>query len=168
MAYDAKAIANYFLDLARASNSALTPMKLQKLVFFAHGWCLALYGRPLIADAVEAWKFGPVIPSLYHEFKSAGSAAIETPASTVDLENFDLVFPRVPQEDRETRELLDQVWRSYGGLSAYQLSSLTHLPGSPWSQVREGREDDARGVVIPEPLIARHFAAQAEKNRAAA
>src|SRR5215510_7158653 len=70
--YDSKAAANWFLDLGQP----LTPMKLQKLVYFAHGWSLALTGVPLIKDAVEAWRYGPVIPALYHEFKHNGARPI--------------------------------------------------------------------------------------------
>ena len=73
MPYDPKAIANYFLDLARAQEKALTPLKIQKLVYFANGWHLAIKGVPLINEQVEAWRFGPVIPSLYTHFERMGN-----------------------------------------------------------------------------------------------
>jgi uncharacterized phage-associated protein len=61
MPYPAAAIANEFIKVAKRNGVLLTPMKLQKLVYFAHGWYLALLGKPLINEPVEAWKFGPVI-----------------------------------------------------------------------------------------------------------
>jgi uncharacterized phage-associated protein len=67
--YDAIAIANYFIEKSLATGKRLTPMQLVKLVYIAHGWYLARTGKPLLADAVQAWQFGPVIPTLYHEFK---------------------------------------------------------------------------------------------------
>ncbi|HEY1718789.1 MAG TPA: type II toxin-antitoxin system antitoxin SocA domain-containing protein, partial [Verrucomicrobiae bacterium] len=55
------AVANRFIELAQKSDSKLTLMKLLKIVYFAHGWHLALRDKsPLIDDTVEAWKFGPV------------------------------------------------------------------------------------------------------------
>ena len=55
MTYQAVAIANAFIDIGKQNNATdLTPMKLQKLVYFAHGWNLGATGRPLINEEVEA------------------------------------------------------------------------------------------------------------------
>jgi uncharacterized phage-associated protein len=167
VAYDAKAIANYFLDLAQEKKTSLTPMKLQKLIFFAHGWNLALHDEPLIVDPVEAWQFGPVVPSVYHEFKHARSGAISGKATEFDLENFELVEPTLPSEDMRTPQLLRQVWEAYGKLSAVQLSNLTHLPDTPWAKARAAHGEQARKVVIDDASIQQHFKVLAEQNRAA-
>ena len=64
--YSSKAVANSFLDIAEAGNvNDISPMKLQKLVYYAHAWHLAFLGQPLIREEVQAWKFGPVIPDVY-------------------------------------------------------------------------------------------------------
>src|SRR5262245_29920187 len=76
--YSALAVANYFLDLAKAKGLALDPMKLQKMIFFAHGWSLALYDEKLIDEPIQAWQYGPVVQSVYHEFKSFGAARIDS------------------------------------------------------------------------------------------
>jgi uncharacterized phage-associated protein len=76
MPFPAEAVANEFLELAKKDGEALSPMKLLKLVYFAHGWHLALTGEPLIEEPVQAWQFGPVIPSIYHQFKRFGSGPI--------------------------------------------------------------------------------------------
>jgi uncharacterized phage-associated protein len=76
MPYDPKAIANYLLEVAKNHNETLTPMKIQKLVYFANGWHLALKNEPLINEQVEAWPYGPVIPSLYRAFRRFGDQAI--------------------------------------------------------------------------------------------
>jgi uncharacterized phage-associated protein len=167
MAYDAKAIANYFLDLADEHKTSLTPMKLQKLIFFAHGWHLALYDEPLIADQVEAWQFGPVVPSIYQEFKHERSGAISTKATEFDLEKFDFLEPVVPKNDVRARGILDKVWQAYGKLTAIQLSNLTHLPDTPWANARAKHAADARKVPIDDESIRVHFRALAEKNRVA-
>ena len=46
--YSAKEIANYFLELSAKKD--ISPLKIQKLVYIAHGWHLALYGEPLVQD----------------------------------------------------------------------------------------------------------------------
>lgn len=67
--YSAKAIANKFLDIAESEGAKIDPMKMQKLVYIAHGWGLGFLGEPLITQDIEAWKYGPIISDLYHEFK---------------------------------------------------------------------------------------------------
>ena len=97
MSYPAKAVANYFIDIARCEGEQLSPMKIQKLVYFAHGWYLALYDEPLLDEKIEAWRYGPVVPSLYHEFKRYGSGTIERYAIDFEANNgFRIVTPKVP------------------------------------------------------------------------
>lgn len=167
MAYDAKAVANYFLDLAAQNNTSITPMKLQKLIFFAHGWHLALSGEPLIADQVEAWQFGPVVPSIYHEFKHERSGAITCKATELNLENFELVELSVPEADQTARKVMDRIWDIYGGLSAKKLSDLTHLPGTPWDAAIKRWGDSTRRIPILDADINQYFSEQLNKNRAA-
>lgn len=164
MAYDAKAVANYFLDVAKANNTSLTPMKLQKLIFFAHGWHLALCDEPLIADQVEAWQFGPVVPSIYHEFKHERSGAISDKATEFDMENFALYEPKIREDDERAKKIMDRVWSVYGGMTAMALSNLTHLPDTPWAKAREGRDVAARGIPIEDASIKAYYKAQSEKN----
>ncbi|MFQ5632018.1 MAG: Panacea domain-containing protein, partial [bacterium] len=57
--YDSRLIANYFIDFARKDGVAISPMKLQKLVYFAHGYYLAITGQPLIEEEIQAWRYGP-------------------------------------------------------------------------------------------------------------
>jgi antitoxin SocA-like protein len=76
MAVQARVVANEFIRLAEADGRALTPLQVIKLAYIAHGWMLALYQRPLISDSIEAWKYGPVIPTLYHALKKYGAGSV--------------------------------------------------------------------------------------------
>src|ERR1041385_1190632 len=99
MRFDPKAIANYFLDLAESEKAAIEPLKMQKLVYFAHGWYLAFTGKPLLNEFVEAWQYGPVIPDLYHAFKHYGSQPITERAFSVRLEDGSTIRTVVPRID---------------------------------------------------------------------
>lgn len=163
MAHSAKAVANSFLDLAREHGEALSPMKLQKLVYFAHGWNLGLYGEPLINEQVEAWKFGPVIRSLYHQFKHFGHSAITAPASYVDPDTWEEDEISLDNEDTGTlprdRALIERVWDVYKQYTPNQLSSMTHEPGSPWDHVfQQFNGMLPRWTAIPEDVIRKYFA----------
>jgi uncharacterized phage-associated protein len=159
MPYAAVAIANEFIQLA--SGNPLSPMKLQKLVYFAHGWCLALTGQPLISERIEAWQWGPVIPALYQEFK--GSGPITRPAAIIRFvsDTGKIVWSTPSLDDypddeqrREAREIIARVLQEYGGFSAIRLSNATHMAGTPWQQVyQEGR----RHTIIPDEMIADYF-----------
>ena len=80
-----KQVAEYFLNLARADDKTLSPMQVLKLVYIAHGWNLGLNAQPLVNEDIEAWQYGPVIPSLYHKYKQYGSNPIQDfPAEIAD------------------------------------------------------------------------------------
>ncbi|MFZ3184229.1 MAG: type II toxin-antitoxin system antitoxin SocA domain-containing protein, partial [Pseudomonas sp.] len=74
-----ESVANYFIQKSFNSGIPLTSMKLIKLVYIAHGWHCGYFSQNLINDAVEAWKFGPVIPDLYRKVKWYGRGHIDAP-----------------------------------------------------------------------------------------
>lgn len=160
MTYSAKSVANYFLDIVATSKETITPMKIQKLVYMAHGWSLALVGSPLINEQVEAWQFGPVIPTLYHEFKPYGSGAIKRKATNHTLNGlkFETETPSISNDDEQTKALLDKVWEVYGHYTAYQLSNMTHQDGTPWHITwnKEGERTE-KGTDIPLDIIKEHY-----------
>lgn len=120
--YTADQIADYFLaKVDEETGDNLSNLKLQKLVYYAQGFHLALSdGEPLFDDEIAAWAHGPVVPSLYHKYKARGADAIPAP------DGFD-----ISQFDQEARELLDEVWFVYGQFSALKLRKMAH-DESPW------------------------------------
>lgn len=159
--YDARRVANFFLD-----KEPLTQMKLHKLLFYAHGWHLGFKGRPLLDEVLEAWTYGPVVPTIYAEFRNFGSSLIDLPAFWMNPkgDRFEPV-PPVESGDGFARRLLERVWDVYGGFTAPQLSAMTHSPNSPWSQARKGYNGVVRFPNIPDSLIEKHFKRRIKKNR---
>ncbi|OJW78660.1 MAG: hypothetical protein BGO69_01375 [Bacteroidetes bacterium 46-16] len=150
------AVANYFIQKAQDSGKALSPMKLVKLVYIAHGWYLALTGKQLLMESVEAWKYGPVIPSIYHQFKEFGNNSINTFAYGFNTQEGGLFIPKV--KDPDVISLLDRIWDLYSNFSAVELSTMTHMEGTPW--YKTWHEDGAKsmhGISIPNDLIKSHY-----------
>lgn len=114
-------VAKYFLCKSNEEvGDAISNLKLQKLVYYAQGFSLALLGRPLFEDSLEAWMHGPVVPALYRAYKAYGANGIPVPT------DFD---PSALSAD-EAR-LLDEVYDVYGQYSAWKLRQLTHSE-APW------------------------------------
>lgn len=139
-------IAQYIIDYCAQSgvNNSLTPMQVLKLVYIAHGWMLGMIGQPLISDPVEAWRYGPVIPKLYHAikgFRSNPVPKVSGAAATCSL-------------SADEKHIVDQVCTIYGKLTGIQLSNLTHLAGSPWAQTWDSNQ---RGAVISNDVIESHY-----------
>tara|TARA_R110002072_G_scaffold238329_1_gene395702 strand:+ start:43044 stop:43628 length:585 start_codon:yes stop_codon:yes gene_type:complete len=157
MTYGVKAIANLLIDTAKEKGSHLDQMKLQKLVYIAHGWHLAIEGEPLFKEEIQAWQYGPVIPTLYNEFRNCGRGAITDYATDIEVStddlNYSFVAPQVKPEDRNVKELVDKIWDVYGGYTGPQLSNLTHMPGTPWDSVYKACPKSP----IPNDLIREHF-----------
>lgn len=155
MAYTPQHIANYFLDQARAERRPMGQMKLIKLVYIAYGWYLALKGERLFDEPIQAWQHGPVVPSVYHEFKHYGGDSITERAAFYDLDTGEFIYPEVDPADEETREVLSKVWAAYKNFSAWTLRNKTHEPGTPWTLTYH---QGVRNKVITDDLIESHFA----------
>jgi len=152
---NAVAVANYFVRKSLESGVPVTPMKLTKLVYTAHGWYLGLTGEPLIAEGVQAWKYGPVIPSVYDSFKNYGGSPITEPAGTLEP-NGHVVYYSLNTPNLTS--FLDRIWDVYKDYSAIELSALTHQENTPWYEVwnqQGGR--DKRSVVIPNAAIQSYY-----------
>lgn len=139
MAYSAFAVANAFVKKATEGElSDLSPMKLQKLMYFAQAWHLKVLEEPLLDDHFARWQHGPVIPSIYHEFKAFRWSPITRQATTLSVGtngDFATNIPMIPAEDRNTWSLIEAIIKKYGHLSATELSNLTHKPGSAWAKI---------------------------------
>ncbi|MDR0217272.1 MAG: DUF4065 domain-containing protein [Enterobacteriaceae bacterium] len=136
MAYSTVAVANAFIQRAIDGRIVdLTPMKLQKLMFYVQSWSLKIYDKPVIDDFFSKWQYGPVIPSLYHDVKMYGANSIDKKITSVIASNGTtlVVAPIVPDSDVTTNQLIDKIVEVYGPLRGAQLSYLTHEPKTAWS-----------------------------------
>ena len=146
MPYPPATIANKFLELAAAEGKQLTPMQIQKLVYFAHGWHLGFGRGPLCSESPQAWLYGPVFPSLYQAVKAWGGGPIQ---QTI----------RAPWvvDDEFAIALIRRVWDEYGDKTAAQLSQMSHVADGPWHKARSESAGE-RGAIISDAEIELYFA----------
>lgn len=135
---NALSVANYFIDLAKKKNEKITQLGLMKRVYIAHGFSLAIYDKSLLDerfDKVEAWKYGPVIPSVYHSFKiyKAGPITEKTVAMRWDDENDVPTFETPELSDENAKKVVEMVWERYHNYTEKELIDITHRAGTPWS-----------------------------------
>lgn len=147
MPYSASTIANYFINRANEEENYCSPMKVQKLVYYASGWYLGLTESPLINEQIECWKFGPVVRSLYRALKMFGDRSVSLPIPIQHQELPDYIT-----------DFLSQIWDAYSQFSAVKLSNMTHLEGTPWKITYDAyNQDPPIGTDINMELIRDHF-----------
>lgn len=161
---NALSLANQFIDMAnKKDDEGFTQLKLIKLVYIAYGFGLALLNRSLLNprfDKVEAWRYGPVIPSVYYSFNQYGSGRV-TEKVKLRMDEFGNDMLDAPLEDEEARQICKLVWGLYGKYTGAQLVDVLHKPGTPWySSYRPGQNCE-----IPESLTLRYYSLLCQKMR---
>ncbi|PCJ51975.1 MAG: hypothetical protein COA70_13200 [Planctomycetota bacterium] len=155
MAFQPLELANAFVSIALEHRQIVSPMKLQKLVYYANGWWMEQNeGEPLMEGGFQAWKFGPVNLSIYRAFKKYGGDPITSPCHGIVLRGGNYEYGVPCLEDDSALEFLEAIWASYGAISAEKLSHMTHVPGTAWHEVYKRNKKDIR---IPRSLILKEF-----------
>lgn len=140
--YSANHISHAIIRIFNIKGESITHLQLQKLLYLAHGWCLAIYDRPLLKCEIENWKHGPIVGEIFHKFKVFGQDPVK------------MTITDQPSLDNQTRSLLDKIYEVYGKMNGIKLSSMSHVTGSPWDQTKNKS-------VIDDKIIAEWF-----KNKA--
>lgn len=151
--YSPAQVANSFIKLATEKSIKIDPLKIQKLIFFTHGWSLALDNQSLVDEPFHAWRFGPVISSIYHEFKQYGNSQIKHFMSELiehEPNNYNWSSTFIDHDDTTTLNLVNKVIKDYGKYTGSQLSTMTHQKDSPWESTysRGIKEGIANGKEI--------------------
>ena len=114
-------IAQYFINHSYDGQlDDVTNLKLQKLLYYAQGYSLALYDEPLFNEDIMNWDHGTVVPCIYHEFKCFGNQIIQS------TPNFDMT-----KFSQQVKNVLELVCRDYAKYSGWNLREMTHNE-SPW------------------------------------
>jgi uncharacterized phage-associated protein len=148
-----QALSNSILYRAFSDDVSVTPMKLQKLLYFVYCEHLRRCGESLFSERFEVWKHGPVLPSVYNEFKSFGSQSIDRFAQDAK----GLIFVANEDINPDLKTSLNLIWSLYSDKDGIELSQMTHEDGTAWSYAYDNGESFLSDEKIKEEggLVAR-------------
>ncbi len=137
-------VANFFLEIGKREKVPITPMKLLKIIYIAYGWALGAENIRLFGEEIEAWKYGPVVPSVYHEFKHfGGNPIVDFLSQEYDaFEDVEARTPIISPDDTDVMDVLSFVWDLYKDKSATKLMRLTHIKDGPWDKVWRAHQNE--------------------------
>ena len=137
------AVANWFVNNLTdlAAGEVVTHLQVQKLLYFAQAWHMMVLERPLFEEDMQAWPHGPVVPSVWHEFKRFSWNPIQQGGATDGIAE-------------DSLSILAQVCDTYGAFGAKKLEAMTHSE-SPWIQARgtRGPEERCEEVISKESIL---------------
>ena len=115
-------ICNYIIKSENNKGRAVTNLRLQKLLYFIQAYSLKALDAPCFAESIEAWQYGPVVPSVYSAYKFYGSIGISI-APEIDIES--LIC------SSGVRKVIDTILQDAENMSTGELINITHSQ-RPW------------------------------------
>jgi len=140
--YSVLDVAKFFLAVEKHGlQEQITHLKLQKLVYYAQGAALAIHGKTLFNEEIQAWPHGPVCPELYRYFKHTKYLP---DLQGNEREKVLALF----SHDKDSYKILMGVWQAFGNYSGSRLENMTHQE-TPWLYaIRQGNNT----VITPEAM----------------
>lgn len=130
----------------------ITPLALQKILYFIQGFFYAFTNVFILDAECEAWAHGPVYREIYNIYAGYKYDPIHRNKG-IDIPEFTDV----------QKAVIDSVINSFGSYSGKILERFTHLE-PPWLEMREGLSpNDVSNRVIPKESIGEYFKAVKEK-----
>lgn len=129
----AQQVSDYIINSANRTGQLITNLKLQKLLYYAQGYYLAVNNKILFSDNIEAWVHGPVVADVYQQYKHFRWAPISTDVGK-------------PLFSKKIKDFLDIIIETFLPMDSYKLELMTHQE-SPWK--------NARGDLAPSAICRR-------------
>jgi uncharacterized phage-associated protein len=126
-----------------ARDWTLSNLELQKLLYVAHMIYLGRSGEPLVMELFEAWDYGPVLPTLYHQIKMFGKNPVK-----------DVFYFRDPDPASDEVKTIREVAEFLAPKPVSELISITHWPKGAWAK---HYQRGAQNVVIPNEDILQEY-----------
>lgn len=147
---EAKDVASRIINLSIQIGEPITNMKLQKLLYYSYCWYLIENKgeKRLFNDEIQAWKYGPVVSSVYELYKKYKADVISTP---VDGNESSI--------DALSNQIIEDVFKIYGDKTAIELMNLSRSE-KPW---RDTFDEDNQNQPIPDELIYSYYSSKLSK-----
>lgn len=133
----AKSVANYVIAYGMKIGHPVSNLQLQKILYYIQVYFLKKKGIPFFKDEIEAWQFGPVIPTVYYQYAAFGPAPITM-----------FKTPKIDLEQEEKIEL-EQIVREKTVLSLWDILADIHKKGKAWDMYYKVNERN----VIPKKAM---------------
>lgn len=128
----------------------VTPLMLQKLLYFIQGIYSALYGSPIFEEDCRAWIHGPVYPEVYKLFR-------DFKYNPIDDARFALLKGREDILAEDEKHVIDLVVNTFGMYSGKVLEKITHNE-DPWKDARKGYGDNIpSSELLPKKRIMEYY-----------
>jgi uncharacterized phage-associated protein len=126
-------VANYFIYLDcndhELNKARITPLKLQKLLYYAQAFSLVATKEVLFDEDIVAWDYGPVIKRIYYHFRHFGS-------NVIDLEDCDLMY----HLDKGQKTIVEGVYNIFKHKTGSDLVQSTHSE-EPWNRTYKSNNE---------------------------
>lgn len=130
MALSPTVMCNNILQRAFKEGISVTPMKLQKILYFISCEYVKETDISMLSEEFCVWQYGPVLPSVYYEFQSFGGNRITKYAKDAEGNS----FAYNENESPALKRSVDRIWDAFKHMDGIQLSRITHEDNSGWSR----------------------------------
>lgn len=135
--YNASLIAKYIINYSNSKGKSVSNLRLQKILYFVQAEFLVSKNECCFSDDIYAWDLGPVVPSVYREYKMFGSSSIPS-QKIVGIQPLD-----------EDKTIINEMVDECNKISTYELVQITHNQ-TPWKKAYEMPYNN--GIISPESI----------------
>lgn len=159
--YDVLDISRYVINYSNQENYDISNLKLQKLLYFIQAYFLITKKAPCFKEDIEAWDFGPVVPSAYYKYRLFGGSNIPsiTTYTIIEKNSDDISQSKIKSAKYDKAciascdaKLIEDVINKFSNYSASDLVEITHRQ-NPWKNAYE----NGRNTIITIESIRSYF-----------
>ena len=137
--YHANDVACYLIHKAIDNERPISNLQLQKILYYIQVFFLQEKRYALFSDEIEAWRFGPVVRSVYEKYSGFGASDL------IDIDAYNVIFSS--EEKRAIDKILDEKSKLY----PWSLVADTHKRGKAWDLIYQGGPGNKE--IIPKELL---------------
>lgn len=169
MVYPIQEIAKYIGLTCIIKGLSISPLKLQKLLYYVQAWYMVFYGKENapFEDKPQAWVNGPVYPEIYvtYKDKTANMCDHLKASDFCEGEPWVAMSELTGMLEGLDFELLESIILLYGSKSQNDMIFLTHSE-RPWVEARKDlRPFDRSTQELSLDTMYEYYKARHDRNR---